>query len=128
MKIKLSDIGKRPCAKYYDYIIETYGGNGEFDPIDVFENIEDRRTSDVSWLLIYCKKSRKKELVEYYKSLNPSYSVISAMIDALSCFKTKKMVKYYMSLNPEISDIEWLINNCKFCQTEEIQKILLKDR
>ena len=38
--------------------------------------------------------------------------------------QTKEMVDFYKSLNPKYYNVSWLIFNCKFCQTQEMYEYL----
>ena len=115
--MKLSYIDEKPCDKYYDYIIKTYGAEGEFNPIDVFEDLYSTH-ADVQWLLIHCKLFQTNEMLEYYKSKNPPYYSFKYLIAILEFAQTKEMLEYYLSLNPSPDDLEILRDNCEFARKE----------
>ena len=114
MKIKLSDINQKPCEKYYNYIIETYGAEGEFDPIDVFENVICYfcpPSDDIGWLIINCPKCQTNEIFEYLKKFeSTSWFIfnIGRLIRTCEFFQTKEMVEYYEKLCPNAYDINFL--------------------
>jgi len=111
MEIRLSDISKKPCSDYYNYIIENYGINNYFNPIDVFNYMKSTHAEiyfDVFWLIKNCKLCNTLELIDYAKSLNPGYSKVSFLISSNEVCQTPEMVKYYFSLNPNKWDILWL--------------------
>ena len=93
--ISLKDLKVKPCKKYYNYIIDNYGKDKLFNPLKIIEKLNDGYYGDVSWLIANCKKYQTKKMIDYYKSLKPTY--------------------YYVS---------WLIVNCNYCQTKEMYEYL----
>ena len=96
--IKKTDLLKTPCARYKDL-------PNQFDAI---EEITKRGniSEDVVWFIKNCKLAQTNEMLEYYKSLNPSFD-----------------------------DVVWLITHCNFAQNyemleylESLKKIKMKNR
>jgi len=115
MKIKLSDIDKKPCAEYYDYIKDKYG-DGEFNPIDVITRLNGDYV-DVQWLIANCKKAQTKQMLEFYMSFNRhTYSRVSWLIVGYEFAQTKEMLEFYKSLKPHMLDVEWLIKHSEFAK------------
>ena len=121
MKIKLSDIIERPCEEYYDHIVNTYGKDGEFDPIEVIEKLEGS-IYEMWWLIENCKRCQTSEMVEYCKSLGPNYRSVGLLIRNCKPCQTPEMLEYYKSLKPDYEGVGEVIAYCKFCQTEEMRK------
>ncbi len=122
--ISLKDLNKNPCEKYYDYIMDNYGKNGLFNPLELINILSKNKYNDVSWLIKNCKFCQTKEMVDFYKSLKPAYDNVSWLIKKCEFCQTKEMVDFYKSLNPKYYNVSWLIFNCKFCQTKEMYEYL----
>jgi len=87
--ISLKDLKQKPCEKYYDYIMDNYGKNDLFNPLEIVKKL-DGNYSDVSWLIVNCKKYQTKEMVEYYKALKPKFNDVSWLIKNCNFVKQKK--------------------------------------
>jgi hypothetical protein len=114
--IKKSDLLREPCPVYDDL-------PEEFDAI---EEIRKRGNDilNILWLMCNCKKARTNEILEYFKSLNPHYSDVAALIESCEFAQTNEMLEYFKSLKPSYNDVKWLIENCKFAKTKEMYEYL----
>ena len=114
--IKKTDLLETPCERYNDLP----------EKFDAIEEITKRGniSEDVSWLIEHCKLAQTNEMLDYYKSLKPSYKDVSWFIANCNFAQNYEMLEYYKSLKPSFNDISWFIKNCKFAQTPEILKYL----
>ena len=110
--IKKTDLLDIPCDRYND-LPEKFDAIAE---ITKRGNISE----DVNWLIINCEFAQTNEILEYYKSLNPSFDDVRWLIAQCKFAQTNEMLEYYKSLNPPYSDVSWLINFCKYAQTKEM--------
>ena len=51
--IKLKDLKNKPCKKYYNYIIDNYGKDKLFNPLEIIEKLNGTK-EDISWLIANC--------------------------------------------------------------------------
>jgi hypothetical protein len=114
--IKKTDLLKTPCAKYKNL-------PNQFDAI---EEIAKRGniSEDVRWLIKNCKLAQTNEMLEYYKSLNPSFDDVSWVIKNCKFAQTPEILEYYKSLKPSFNDVRLLIESCELAQTPEMLKYL----
>ena len=114
--IKKTDLLKTPCERYKDL-------PNQFDAI---EEIAKRGniSEDVVWFIKNCKLAQTNEMLEYYKSLNPSFNDVSWFIKNCKLAQTNEMLEYYKSLNPSFDDVVWLITHCNFAQNYEMLEYL----
>jgi hypothetical protein len=98
---------------------ESNDGFINFDKLvkDEFGNYEFKA---VAWLITNCKKLQTEKMLEFYKSLDPSYINVSSLIVNCQYCQTEEMLSYYKSLKPAYRDVGWLIKSCKSYQTEEM--------
>ena len=115
--IKKSDLIKEPCSAYNDLPFE----------FDAIEEIKKRGSQyqHLSWLIVNCKLAQTHEMLQYYKSLNPTYADVSYLIRNCEFAQIPEMLEYYKSLNPDYRDVRWLIEYCKFAA--ENKHILLNE-
>ena len=69
IKISLNDLKKMPCDKYLRVILDRYGRNGLFDPLELIGEIGGNNYGDITWLIVNCKIAQTDEMIEYYNSL-----------------------------------------------------------
>ncbi|HRR53243.1 MAG TPA: hypothetical protein P5301_07260 [Bacteroidales bacterium] len=74
--ISLNDLDEKPCEKYYDYIIDNYGKDKLFNPLEIIKELNGN-FEEVYWLITNCKKYQTKKMIDYYKLFNPKYWNIS---------------------------------------------------
>jgi hypothetical protein len=80
------------------YFFFDYDNLPEF--FDVIEEIRKigNKPSYISWLIIHCKYAQKLEILDYYKSLNPSYADVSWLIEHCPFANTPEMNEYLKSI------------------------------
>ena len=77
---------------------------------------------DVLWLIIECKYAQSPEMLDYFKSLNPSVRDVVWLIAYCKYAQTPEMLKYFKSLKPSVLDVRWLIKNCDYCNTKNMRR------
>ena len=89
--IKKTDLLDTPCDRYNDLP----------EKFDAIEEITKRGniSKDVVWLIAHCEFAQTNEMLEYYKSLNPSFNDVSWLIKNFKFAQTPEMIKYLESLN-----------------------------
>ena len=85
--IKKTDLLETPCERYKNL-------PNQFDAIAEITK-RGNISEDIVWLIAHCEFAQTNEMLEYYKSLNPSFN-----------------------------DVSWFIKNCKFAQTNEMLEYL----
>ena len=114
--IKKTDLLETPCERYNDL-------PNQFDAIEEITK-RGNRSEDVVWLIINCEFAQTNEILEYYKSLKPSFDDVRWLIAHCKLAQTNEMLEYYKSLKPSFDDVRLLIAHCKLAQTNEMLKYL----
>ena len=102
--IKKTDLLETPCERYKNL-------PNQFDAIEEITK-RGNRSEDVNWLITNCKFAQTNEMLEYYKSLNPSFEDVRLLIEIFKFAQTNEMLEYYKSLKPSFYDARWFIKNC----------------
>jgi hypothetical protein len=80
--IKKTDLLENPCERYKNL-------HNQFDAIEEITK-RGNRSGDVVWLIAHCEFAQNYEMLEYYKSLNPSFDDVSWLITIVILLKTMK--------------------------------------
>ena len=88
--IKKTDLLETPCERYKDL-------PNQFDAIEEITK-RGNRSEDVNWLIINCEFAQTNEILEYYKSLKPSFDDVRLLIAHCEFAQTNEMLKYLESL------------------------------
>jgi len=100
--IKKTDLLETPCERYNDL-------PNQFDAIEEITK-RGNRSEDVNWLIINCEFAQTNEILEYYKSLKPSFNDVNWFIKKCKFVQTPEILEYFKSLNPTTTQVRWLIN------------------
>lgn len=106
MKLIISrdDLLNHPCEKYDDLPLK--------ETFNAIEEIAKRggKAIDVLWLIKNCVLAQTPEILEYYKSLKPSFNDVNWFIKKCKFVQTPEILEYFKSLNPTTTQVRWLIN------------------
>ena len=103
---------KQACEPALEWFKANFKGNVEFD--SVYPLITDYGW--IQWLICNCNFAQTNEMLEYYKSLNPSDNDVCVLIYNCHFAQTDEMMEYYKSLNPSDNDVSWLLDSCRFAE------------